>query len=415
MSAPAAGAATPPRLSNFINGAFVAPQDGQYIPNYNPATSAVLCDIPASKRADVDAAVSAARAALPAWKALSYEARADLLDKVAEGITRRAAEMAQLESEDSGKPLALAQRIDVPRAVANFKFFAGAVRHDEVQATHMGDALNYSQRSAVGVCGLITPWNLPIYLLSWKVAPALAMGNTVVAKPSELTPRSASMLAEIMAEVGIPAGVFNIVHGLGADAGQALCEHPDVDLISFTGGTVTGKRVAATAAPLFKKLSLELGGKNATVVFADADFDLAVKGAVRAAFTNQGQVCLAGSRIFVEQAIYDKFVAAMLKEIAANLKCGDPNSSSFGAVSSLEHRGKVEGYVSRAVADGAQVLCGGKRPEGLSAPFDQGAFYEPTLLAGLPPTHPCSREEVFGPLVEQRWSTGLLCTAERVS
>jgi aminomuconate-semialdehyde/2-hydroxymuconate-6-semialdehyde dehydrogenase len=252
-SQPAASAPSPSRLSNFINGAWVPPQDGAYLPNLNPATNQLLCEIPASKKADIDAAVKAARAALPAWKALSYEARAEMLDKVADGITRRLEAMARLESEDSGKPLSLARRIDVPRAVSNFRFFAGAVRHDETQCTTMGDAMNYSRRSPVGVAGLITPWNLPIYLLSWKVAPALAMGNTVVAKPSEITPRSASMLAEIIAEAGVPAGVFNVVHGYGWDAGQALCEHPDVNLISFTGGTVTGKKVAATAAPMVSK------------------------------------------------------------------------------------------------------------------------------------------------------------------
>lgn len=398
MSSPSAPAssASSPRLSNFINGAFVAPVDGAYMPNINPATSQIICEIPASKRADIDVAVAAAQKALPAWKALSYEQRADFLDRIAEGITRRSEEMARVESEDSGKALSTARRIDIPRATANFKFFAGAVRHDELSCTHMADALNYSMRTPVGIAGLITPWNLPIYLLSWKVAPALAMGNVVIAKPSELTPRSASMLAEICSEVGLPAGVLNIVHGLGGDAGQALCEHPDVNLVSFTGGTVTGRRVAATAAPLFKKLSLELGGKNATIVFDDCDFEMTVKGAARAAFTNAGQVCLAGSRIFVQDALYDRFVAALTKEVQL-LRCGDPATADFGCVSSLEHRAKIEGYVAKAVADGAQVLCGGKRPS-LPPPFDAGAFYEPTLLACLPATHACSVEEIFGPV-----------------
>jgi len=401
MAAPAAAA----RLSNFINGASVPPADGAYLPNVNPASNELLCEIPASKRADVDAAVKAAKAALPAWQKVSAEQRADMLDAIAAGIARRADEMARLESEDSGKPLSLASRIDVPRAVANFRFFAGALRHDEVQCTHMADAINYSSRSPVGVCGLITPWNLPIYLLSWKVAPALAMGNTVVAKPSEITPRSASMLAEIVKEAGVPDGVFNIVHGYGWDAGQALCEHEDVALISFTGGTATGRRVAATAAPMFKKLSLELGGKNATIVFGDCDFASTVAGAVRAAFTNQGQVCLAGSRIFVQDSIYDRFVAAMLEEVK-KLKCGDPRTSNFGAVSSLDHRKKIEGYVSQALADGGQILCGGSRPKDLPAPFNEGAFFEPTLLANLSPEHPCSREEIFGPVaVVHRFNT----------
>ena len=222
--------------------------------------------------------------------------------------------------------------------------------------------------------------------------PALAMGNTIVAKPSEITPRSAGILAEICQTVGLPNGVFNLVHGLGAGAGQSICEHPDINLISFTGGTVTGRRVAATAAPLFKKLSLELGGKNATIVFADCDWELSVKGAVRAAFTNQGQVCLAGSRVLIERPIYDKFVAAMVEE-AKKLQCGNPATSDFGCVSSLEHRAKIESYIELARKDGAQILCGGKRPN-LPAPFDAGAFIEPTIIAGLPSTHACSVEEI---------------------
>jgi len=385
------------RISNFINGRFVPPSDGSFLPNLNPATNAPLCLIPASKSADVQEAVKAARAAFPAWAELGYEKRAALLDALANAIERDAEEMASWESEDSGKPLSLARRIDVPRAVSNFRFFAGAVRHDEVGAHHMSDALNYTVRHPVGVAGLITPWNLPIYLLSWKVAPALAMGNTVVAKPSEITPRTAHKLAMLAKEVGIPDGVLNIVHGYGWDAGQALCEHPDVNLISFTGGTVTGRKVAATAAPMFKKLSLELGGKNATVVFADCDWEKTVAGTARAAFTNQGQVCLAGSRIFIEESIYDRFVEALVKEVS-KLQCGDPKSADFGAVSSLQHLAKIESYVELARNhEGVRILCGGKRAA-LPPPFDQGAFYVPTLIAGLPHDHRCSVEEIFGPV-----------------
>lgn len=289
--------------------------------------------------------------------------------------------------------------MDIARAVSNFRFFAGAVRHDFTECHHMADAFNYSSRSPVGVCGLITPWNLPIYLLSWKVAPALAMGNTIVAKASELTPLSAQALALIVKQVGVPDGVFNLVHGYGWEVGQALVAHPNVPLISFTGGTVTGKKVAATAAPMFKKLSLELGGKNSTIVFADCDFDLAVQGAVRSAFTNQGQVCLAGSRVFVERSIYDRFLEAFL-ERAKMLSPGNPldPQTNFGALVSHAHRDKVASYVAIAEQEGGRVALGGKVPE-LKEPLHSGAFFLPTVIVDAPPSSRVSREEIFGPIV----------------
>jgi aminomuconate-semialdehyde/2-hydroxymuconate-6-semialdehyde dehydrogenase len=317
---------------------------------------------------------------------------------IAARIRARASELAQLESLDTGKPVTLAQTVDIPRAIANFEFFAGAVRHDETACHEMPGALNYTLRRPLGVVGLITPWNLPLYLLTWKAAPAIAMGNTVVAKPSELTPLTAAALADIFAEVGAPAGVFNLVHGLGAEAGQALVEHPYVAAVSFTGGTATGARVAAAAAPRFKKLSLELGGKNPTLVFADCEFEAAVEGATRAGFQNQGQVCLSGSRILVEASIYERFVAALLARVRA-LRVGDPADpeTSLGALVSLAHRDKVEGYLALAREEGGTVHGGG-RPH-LNPPFDAGAFLEPAVVTGLAPTCRTAREEIFGPVV----------------
>jgi aminomuconate-semialdehyde/2-hydroxymuconate-6-semialdehyde dehydrogenase len=308
-------------------------------------------------------------------------------------------ELAVLESRDTGKPISVARTVDIPRAVANFRFFAGAVRHDETGFHPMAGALNYTIRRPVGVAALITPWNLPLYLLTWKVAPALAMGNTVVAKPSELTPATACVLAEILTEVGVPPGVFNLVHGLGAEAGQALTSHPGVDLVSFTGGTVTGAAVAAAAAPSFKKLSLELGGKNPTLVFADADFENAVAGAARAGFLNQGQICLCGSRVLVEESIYERFRDAFVRRVST-MQVGDPTdeSTEFGALISREHRRKVESYVALAREEGGSILCGGKRPD-LPPPHDRGAFYEPTVVDGLSSTSRTATEEIFGPVV----------------
>ncbi len=391
-------------LTNFIAGREAPPAAGEYLDDRDPATGRVVARIPRSGAADVDAAVRAAREAFEgAWGRTPTTERARLLDAIADRIEARLDELAALESVDTGKPIRLAATIDIPRAVANFRFFAGAIRHDRTDC-HLtdgppGPALNYTLRRPLGVVGLISPWNLPLYLLSWKVAPALGMGNAVVAKPSELTPLTASALAEVVAEVGLPPGAFNLVHGLGPEAGQALVEHPRVAGVSFTGGTATGARVAATAAPVFKKLSLELGGKNPTLVFADADLDRAVEGAVRAAFTNQGQVCLCGSRLLVERSVHDRFLEAFVARVRA-LRVGDPKdpSTELGALVSLAHRDKVEGYLRLAREEGGQVLCGGERPA-LPAPLDRGAFLAPAVVAGLPATCRTATEEIFGPVV----------------
>lgn len=286
-----------------------------------------------------------------------------------------------------------------PPAERNFRFYASAIQHDETSAYAMDHALNYATRNAIGVCGLITPWNLPLYLLSWKVAPALAMGNSVVAKPSELTPRTAAVLAEIIHEAGVPPGVFNLVHGLGGEVGNAIVSHEHIRCVSFTGGTATGKIVASVAAPMFKKLSLELGGKNSCVVFESADFDKAVAGAVRSSFTNQGQVCLANSRIFVQRPIYDRFVGEFVGRVVA-MRVGDPSlpDTSLGPVSSLAHREKVESYIQKAKDLGGTILAGGDRPL-LPGKLADGAFLNPTVIGGLSPRSAPSCEEIFGPVV----------------
>ncbi|UCE01699.1 MAG: aldehyde dehydrogenase [Candidatus Latescibacterota bacterium] len=386
-------------LAHFIAGRFVPPVAGTYVEDVAPATGAVIARLPRGDAADVGAAVEAARGAIDhGWRRSSTAERAELCEAIAARIEHRLDELAALESHDTGKPLALARRVDIPRAVANFRFFAGAVRHHATEMHEMQGAINYTLRRPLGVVGLITPWNLPLYLLTWKCAPALAMGNSVVAKPSELTPLTAAALAEIFLEAGAPAGVFNLVHGLGAEAGAALVEHADVAAVSFTGGTATGARVAAAAAPLFKKLSLELGGKNPTLVFADCDFEAAVEGSLLAGFLNQGQVCLCGSRILVERAIHDRFVDALVERVRA-MRVGDPadEATCLGALVGLEHRDKVERYLQLARDDGGQVH-GGARPD-LPPPFDRGAFLQPAVVTGLP--HSCRfvQEEIFGPVV----------------
>ena len=386
-------------LHNYVGGEFIAPSTGQYLDNPEPAVGTILSHVPKSNAEDVKAAVDAAKAAFVDWSARSYAERADWLDKIANRLEERLDELALMESRDTGKPIKLAKTIDIPRSISNFRFFAGAVRHDATECHTMDGAINYTLRKPVGVAGLITPWNLPLYLLTWKVAPALAMGNTIVAKPSEVTPMTAALLAEVFHEVGAPAGIFNLVHGLGGDAGQAVVEHPDVKLVSFTGGTTTGRRVAATAAPMFKKLSLELGGKNPTVVFADAEFDDAVQGAARAGFANQGQICLCGSRILVQRPIYEQFVEALVEQVAS-LKVGNPSDpeTDVGSLVSLPHREKVEGYVKLAEEEGGTIALGGVRPE-LGGEHANGAFLMPTIVTGLDANCRTSTEEIFGPVV----------------
>lgn len=387
-------------VRNYVGGAFVEAADGSTLDVIAPATGELLARVPRSAAADVRTAVDACETADHGpWAHTSAADRADLLDAIAEGIEARADDLAALESADNGKPVSLARSVDIPRAVANFRFFAGAVRHHEDGFQTMPGAINYTLRRPVGNVALITPWNLPLYLLSWKTAPALAMGNRVVAKPSELTPLTANALAAIMDEVGVPAGAFNVVHGFGAEAGQALCEAEGIGAISFTGGTATGRTVARTAAPDFKKLSLELGGKNPTLVFDDADLDRAVAGAVQAGFANQGEICLCGSRLLVQRGIHDAFLERFVERVRT-LRLGDPadRKTQVGALISAAHREKVEGYLELARQEGGTILCGGARPQ-LAGDLAGGFFLEPAVVTGLAPDCRTATEEIFGPVV----------------
>jgi len=385
-------------LRNYIGGQFLTHSGGQWMDNPEPATGSHICRIPLSDASDVDAAVDAARVAQPAWGALSHSERADWLDRIADGLEARYEEIAALESRDTGKPISLARTVDAHRSVSNFRFFAGILREHEGDVFEMASATNYVVNKPVGVGALITPWNLPLYLLSWKVAPAIGMGNTVVCKPSELTPMTADLMMRVIDEVGLPAGVVNLIHGDGAGAGAPLVAHSDVDLVSFTGGTSTGEKVAASAAPAFKKLSLELGGKNASIVFADCDMASTVAGVVRAGFLNQGQVCLCGSRVLVEDSVYAEFRDRFVDAVEA-MRIGDPSdeSTDLGALISDDHLAKVQGYVELAKQEGGALLTGGTPC--LPSGFEGGNWMAPTVIEGLGPDSRCSTEEIFGPVV----------------
>jgi len=384
---------------NVIGGREVPARSGATLPNWEPATGAPLGTLPDSDAQDVADAVDAARHAAGVWAATPARVRGRILRQVAEGLRRALPELARAESVDSGKPLAVATELDIPRAVLNFDFFADAATQFSSESHPMdGRALNYTLRHPLGVAGTISPWNLPLYLLSWKVAPALAMGNAVVAKPSEVTPVTAHWLGRIALESGLPPGVLNIVHGLGPKVGDALCRDPEVKAISFTGSTRTGAEIARTAGPLFKKLSLEMGGKNPTVIFADADLDRAVETTMRAAFSNQGQICLCGPRIFIERSIYPR-VRDALVERTRKLRVGDPllPGTDQGALVSRAHLDKVLSYLALAREEGGRFLTGGKRAE-VSGRCRDGWFVEPTLVEGLPPSCRTNQEEIFGPV-----------------
>ena len=386
---------------NFINGVFVDAIDGETLTNLNPATGQTIGTIARSKDADIEEAVKAAASAQEAWSSLDMLERAMWLDRLADGLEARKEELAHRESRDTGKPLALARRVDAQRSIDNFRFFADFARTQEPEVFEMRDATNFVHRNPVGTVGLITPWNLPLYLLSWKVAPALLMGNTVVAKPSELTPLTANLMCEVASEIGLPTGVLNVVHGYGPEVGQAILDHPSIRAISFTGGTATGRHVAASAAPMFKKLSLELGGKNATIILDDADLDVAVNGALRAGFTNGGQVCLCGSRILVHASIAEKFTSKFI-QLVDEMICGSPEdeSTQIGALISQEHMEKVESYIRLGIEEGGNVLAGGTREmTGQVGPSPEGAFLRPTVIDGLQHTSRTATEEIFGPVV----------------
>ncbi|HEY9007056.1 MAG TPA: aldehyde dehydrogenase [Ohtaekwangia sp.] len=388
------------KILNYINGALVEPVSAQYLDNYTPAEGIVYSLVPDSDVRDVANATEAAKAAFESWSAMPVEQRSAILQHVANLIDRDLDALALAESIDNGKPVSLAKAVDIPRASANMRFFATGAIHFASEAHVTGkEAVNYTLRTPVGVAGCISPWNLPLYLFTWKIAPALAAGCTVVAKPSELTPMTAFLFSKLCIEAGLPAGVLNIVHGLGPKAGQAIIEHPDIPAISFTGGTVTGKKIAATAAPMFKKLSLELGGKNPNIIFADCDWEQALNTSLQSSFSNQGEICLCGSRIYVERSIYEKFTDEFVTRTQA-LTIGDPLEAGtrIGAMVSQAHTEKVLSYIELAKKEGGTILTGGNRVT-IPGRCASGYFIEPTVIAGL--NHHCrtNQEEIFGPVV----------------
>lgn len=386
-------------IRNYIDGKQLAASGG-WLDDFEPATAAIYARLPDSSTADVDMAVAAASKAFPAWSALPGEERGRWLLKLADLVERDSERLARAESVDSGKPVDLARRLDIPRAVSNLRFFAAAASQysSESHAMESG-AINYTLRSPIGVVGCISPWNLPLYLFTWKIAPALAAGNCVVAKPSEITPMTAYLFGELCMEAGLPTGVLNIVHGLGSKAGSALVDHPQVKAVSFTGGTRTGADITARAAPKFKKLSLELGGKNPVLVFADCDWELALAECLRAAFTNQGEICFCGSRLYVERSIYARFRDAFVERAKA-LRQGDPLQEDIqqGALVSEAHLQKVLGYIELAKQEGGKLLCGGKRIQ-VAGRCAKGWFLGPTVIEGLGTHCRVNQEEIFGPVV----------------
>ncbi|WP_298425124.1 aldehyde dehydrogenase [uncultured Kordia sp.] len=388
------------KILNYINGSYVAPKSNAWIDNYNPSNGEVYGQIPNSSAEDVEAAYQAANAAYPSWSTTTLDERSRILNNIATLIEENLADLAHAESLDNGKPLSLATRIDIPRATSNFRFFSQAITQfsSEAHESIGFNAVNFTLRQSIGVVGCISPWNLPLYLFTWKIAPALATGNTVVAKPSEVTPMTAYLLGEICTKAGLPKGVLNIVHGLGHTTGQAITEHPNIKAISFTGGTATGAHIARTAAPMFKKLSLELGGKNPNIIFTDCDYDEMLKVTVRSSFANQGQICLCGSRIFVERSIYDKFKTDFVARVK-QLKVGNPfdETTKVGALVSKPHLEKVKSYIQIAKDEGGTVLCGGN--DVVVEGSENGYYLAPTVIEV--PTDQCrvNQEEIFGPIV----------------
>jgi aminomuconate-semialdehyde/2-hydroxymuconate-6-semialdehyde dehydrogenase len=391
-----------PAIQNFIGGQFVGARSGKTLENVDPSTGRVYSTLPDSAEGDVEDAVRAAREAFPAWSRTPAQERSRILLRIADLIETDLERLARAECIDNGKPLTLARSMDIPRAAANLRFFATAILHtrSDLHVTDVASALNYTLRDPRGVAGLISPWNLPLYLFTWKVAPALATGNTAVAKPSEVTPMTASLFCELCREAGLPAGVLNVVHGKGASAGAPLVSHPAVTTVSFTGGTATGRAIAVATAPLFKKVSLEMGGKNPNVIFADADLELAARESLRAAFANQGQICLCGSRLFVERKVCDELTERMV-EGARSLVVGDPllEETQQGALVSRQHLEKVRASVDLARKEGGTVLCGGKVPEIAGDRCRDGFFFEPTVISGLRQGCRVTQEEIFGPVV----------------
>src|SRR5881397_2986789 len=392
---------TAEKIQNFIDGQFVDPVGGKYLDNIEPATGKPYSQVADSDTREVDLAVAAAEKAFAGWSQTSAADRSRILLRIADLIERDLEKLARAESIDTGKPLSLARTLDIPRAASNFRFFATAILHTESEA-HITDnvAFNYTLRQPRGIAGLISPWNLPLYLLSWKIAPAIAVGNTAIAKPSELTPMTAYVLCEIAQDAGLANGVLNVVHGTGPNVGAVITAHSKINTISFTGGTVTGKKVAEACAPLFKKVSLELGGKNPNIIFADADFDAAIAGSVRSSFANQGQICLCGSRVFVERSAYEDFVERFIDK-ASQLKTADPldENTEQGAIVNKPQLDKVKFYVDLAQKEGGKIALGGSAPDSINERCRDGYFFPPTVVTDLPVSCRTNREEIFGPVV----------------
>ena len=383
-------------LPHYIDGKWVTDREGEPIDIVNPATEHTYGRLYSASAKTVGDAVAAARRAFPAWSKLASSERGTWLRKLAAGIEARFEEFVAAESRDTGKPLSVSRTVDIPRAIANFRFFADAATQFASESHAVpGRAINYTLRYPLGPVACISPWNLPLYLFTWKIAPALAVGNTVVAKPSEVTPVTAHLLADVAREIGLPPGVLNILHGGGQPTGEAIVAHPAIKAVSFTGGTATGRRIASALAPRFVKYSLELGGKNPVCIFGDADLDAAVATTIRSSFANSGQICLCGSRVYVQREVYHE-VRERLVLAAAELRVGPPDSEAqMGPLVSAAHREKVQAYIDRARADGATV----HQPVLAKAERECGYYLAPTIIEGLPHDHACLREEIFGPVV----------------
>ncbi|MEO6868971.1 MAG: aldehyde dehydrogenase [Ginsengibacter sp.] len=390
----------PDKINNFIGGIYLPPATNKYIENINPATGKVFSLIAESDDRDVELAVKKAKAAFTDWSNSSVERRFSILNKLAELIDEHSEELALAETTDNGNPLWLSKKVDIPRAAANFRFFATGIMHFAQESHAMGKhIINYTLRQPLGIVGCISPWNLPLYLFTWKIAPALAAGNCVIAKPSEVTPLTASMLGDLSIKAGLPPGVLNILQGTGESCGKAIVSHPEIKAISFTGSTRAGKEISAIAAPLFKKISLELGGKNPNIIFADCNWDKLMKVTLQSSFSNQGQICLCGSRILVEEGIYEKFKKEFVEKTKL-LSVGDPmqDKSKQGAIVSEIHFNKILKAIATAKEEGGKILCGGEKVS-LKGRCEKGYFIQPTIIEGLGPECKSNREEIFGPVV----------------
>ncbi len=381
-------------IQNYIDGKLQPALDGSFLDNFNPATEEVYSQIPDSKNNDIDLAVKSAQKAFPLWSALSKKERVSYLIKIADLIKKNASELARAESIDNGKPISLSSSVDIPRAELNLRYFSEEVlEFGEKNYQDIGQGDNTTYFAPLGVVGVISPWNLPLYLFTWKIAPALALGCTVIAKPSEVTPMTAFLFSKLCIEAGLPAGVLNIVHGTGNNVGDAMTSHPEIKAVSFTGSSRTGKIIAKNCGANLKKYSLEMGGKNANIIFADCDFEKALKTTLRSSFANQGQICLCGSRIYIERPLYERFKNALIEK-TNSLVQGDPlqETTQQGAVVSKEHFEKIMSYIEIAKSEGGTILCGGERFG------DKGYFIQPTLIEGLSTNARCNQEEIFGPM-----------------